>query len=94
MDPAEVGRRLSGICRSNECFQHDDESMEFSLNDPPDQAIVHGGVAVDQDVAERNNPIQLGDLSSQVFIQPSDVDESAAEYLTLALNGGLNHLVG
>ena len=64
------------------------QPAKAGLDDAPNQAVVHGGVPVDQHIAEGDDARQLGNLIGDKCIDPRQPVEGFADDLELALDCG------
>lgn len=68
--PTAGPRRARAGRRPQEPPQGLDQNGELGIEELPDQGVVHGRVAADQDVAERDDARQLRDLSRKPLVGP------------------------
>jgi hypothetical protein len=77
-----------------ECFDFSQELGELRLEDIPDDSIIDVGVAMDQDVAERDDALVLVDLGRARGIVLREATECFADDLELPLGCRAEQRVG
>ena len=89
--PKEAAPRHSLLAQQR--FDLAAQHRQLGFDHGPDQPVVHVRVAVDEDVAERDDPTLLADARGKFFIPPGKPRQGRANNLELLLHGGAQHRV-